>query len=101
MTLDMEAIIFIILMKFFSSQKLISNKGYIQILDKYTVWDTVYTDRVFDCVIQIDITEQDTGSNTVWVTRVINRVMQHFHKFSILEFQITTRVETRFRLPMQ
>ena len=57
MTLDMEAIIFIILMKLFPSQNLISNKDDIPILDKYTIWDTVYTDHVFDRVIHLDITE--------------------------------------------
>ena len=65
--------------------KLISNKGYVQILEQDTVWDTVYTDRVFDCVIHPNITEQDTGSDMVWVTRIINRVMQNFNKISIME----------------
>ena len=44
-----------------SITKLSSNKSYVQILDKDTVWDTVYTDRVFDRVMHPNITEQDTG----------------------------------------
>ena len=58
---------------------MISNKGYIQILDKDTVRDTVYTDRVFVRVTHSDFQSKDTGSDTVWVTRVINRVMQLFN----------------------
>ena len=83
-------------MKFFPFTKLISNKGYIQILVKYTVRDTVYTDRVFVRVMHPNITEPLTGLDTVWITRVINRVMQHFIQIFILKFQITTR----FRLPV-
>ena len=64
------------------------------------VWDTVYKDHVFDRVIHPDITEQDTGQDTVWITRVINCVMQHFNQTTILKFQIMARVETRFKLPV-
>ena len=80
--------------------KLISNKGYVQILGKDMVWDTVNTNRVFDRVIICTFQNKDTGQDTVWDTRVINHVMQHFNKISILESQTKTRVETRFRLPV-
>ena len=33
-----------------------------QILDKYTVWDTIYTDRVIVRVMPPKITEHHTGS---------------------------------------
>ena len=58
-----------------SITKLSSNKSYVQILDKDTVWDTVYTDRVFDRVMHPNITEPNTGLDTILVNRVINRVM--------------------------
>ena len=58
----------------------------------------VYTDCVFDRVMHPNITESDTGLDTVWVARVINRVMQHFNQISIQAFQIMTRVETQIRL---
>ena len=45
--------------------KLISNKGYIQILDKDMVWDKVWTNRVYVRVIHSNITESHTGLNTV------------------------------------
>ena len=44
---------------------MISNKGYFQILDKDTVWDTVYTDRVSVRVTHSDFQSKDTGSDTV------------------------------------
>ena len=55
--------------------KLISNKVYIQFLVKDTVWDTVYTDHVSVRVTHSDFQSKDTGLDTIWVTRVINRVM--------------------------
>ena len=57
---------------------MISYKGDIQILINDTVRDTVYTNRVFVRVMHTNITESHTGLDTVWIIRVINRVMQHF-----------------------
>ena len=37
------------------------NKVYIQFLVKDTVWDTIFTDRVSDCVICSDFSEQRHG----------------------------------------